>query len=190
MTRFVFISWHNDPVYLADTSEKIDRKMAAIIDSEWFSSVRLTVCPSVSRRFTFSLSYPEPLGQFQPNLAQRIIGWRGFKFVQIMDPVPFQGEKLKNILLNNHLASFNQTWNKVSLGDGHSSLFRWRAAPFYRVEKYEIAKIYWQNLWNTISTKLGTKNYWVKGIQVCSNNGPRPVPRWDKNEIAKIHERN
>ena len=28
-------------------------------------------------------SYPEPLGQFQPNLAQSILGWRGFKFVQM-----------------------------------------------------------------------------------------------------------
>ena len=30
--------------------------------------------------FTFSSSSPEPLGQFQPNLAQSILGWRGFKF--------------------------------------------------------------------------------------------------------------
>ena len=33
----------------------------------------------------------EPLGQFQPNLAQSI-GWRGFKFVQIEGPDLFQGE--------------------------------------------------------------------------------------------------
>ena len=29
---------------------------------------------------------PEPLGQFQPNLAQSILGWRSFKFVQIKGP--------------------------------------------------------------------------------------------------------
>ena len=31
---------------------------------------------------------PEPLDQFQPNLAQCIIGWRGFKYVQMKAP-PF-----------------------------------------------------------------------------------------------------
>ena len=35
-------------------------------------SVRLTVHLSVTF-FTFSLSFPEPLGQFQPNLAQNIL---------------------------------------------------------------------------------------------------------------------
>ena len=36
-------------------------------------------------------------------------------------------------------------------------------------------------------TKLGTKHPWVKGIQVCSNEGPRPFPRGDNYEIVKIH---
>ena len=36
-----------------------------------------------------------------------------------------------------------------------------------------------------ISTKLGTKHPWVKGIQVCSNEGPHPFPRGDNYEIAK-----
>ena len=26
---------------------------------------------------------PEQLGQFQPNLAQNILGWREFKFIQM-----------------------------------------------------------------------------------------------------------
>ena len=42
--------------------------------------------------FTFSSSSPEPLGQFQPNLAQSILRWRGFKFVQMKGPALFQGE--------------------------------------------------------------------------------------------------
>ena len=33
-----------------------------------------SVCPSVCNLFTFSSSSPEPLGQFQPNLAQSILG--------------------------------------------------------------------------------------------------------------------
>ena len=37
-------------------------------------------------------SSPEPLGQFQPNLAQIIFGWRGFKFVQMKGHALFQGE--------------------------------------------------------------------------------------------------
>ena len=37
-----------------------------------------------------------------------------------------------------------------------------------------------------ISTKLGTKHPWVKGIQVCSNEGPYPFPRGDNYKIAKI----
>ena len=54
-----------------------------------------SVCPSVylsvCKLFTFSFSSPEPLGQFQPNLAQSILGWRGFKFVQMKGPALFQG---------------------------------------------------------------------------------------------------
>ena len=52
------------------------------------SSVRPSVHPSVCKLFTFSSSSPEPLSQFQPNLAQSILGWRGFKFVQMKGP-PF-----------------------------------------------------------------------------------------------------
>ena len=37
-------------------------------------------------------SPPEPLVEFQPNLAQSILGWRGFKFIQMKDPALFQGE--------------------------------------------------------------------------------------------------
>ena len=38
------------------------------------SSVCLSVRPSVCKLFTFSSSSPEPLVQFQPNLAQSILG--------------------------------------------------------------------------------------------------------------------
>ena len=38
------------------------------------SVVRLSVRPSVRKLFTFSSSSPEPLVQFQPNLAQSILG--------------------------------------------------------------------------------------------------------------------
>ena len=41
-----------------------------------------------------------------------------------------------------------------------------------------------------ISTKLGTKHLWVKGIQVSSNEEPHPFPRGDNYEIVKIHGQN
>ena len=60
-----------------------------------------------------------------------------------------------------------------------------------------MVKINWRNLKifssrNTepIWTKLGTKHPWMKGIQVCSNEGPRLFPRGDNYEIVKIHWRN
>ena len=40
-------------------------------------------------------SSPEPLGRFQPNLAQCIPEWRGFKFEQKKGPALFQGEIIK-----------------------------------------------------------------------------------------------
>ena len=58
-------------------------------------SVCLSVCPSVCKLFLFSTSSPEPLGQFQPNLAQNILGWRGFKFVQMKNAAHRQGEIIK-----------------------------------------------------------------------------------------------
>ena len=67
--------------------------------------------PSVCKLFTFSSSSPETLAQFQPRLAQSIIGWRGFKFEQIKDL--FLRKMIVKIHwshFQNHLANFNQTW--------------------------------------------------------------------------------
>ena len=41
-----------------------------------------------------------------------------------------------------------------------------------------------------ISTRPGTKHSWLSGIQICSKEGPRPLPRRVSNEIAKIDWRN
>ena len=120
----------------------------------WSKFVRRRRC---CKLFTISSSSPEPLSQFQPNLSQSILRWRGFKFVQ-----------MKGLAL------------------------------FQRGDNYQIGKIHWRNkkkssspeLNGPISTKLGTMHPWVTGIQVCSNEGPRPLPRGDNYEIAKIHWRN
>ena len=56
--------------------------------------------------------------------------------------------------------------------------FKWRATPFPRGDNYKIAKVHWRNFkffsrtTGPISTKIGTKHPWVKGIQVCSNEEP------------------
>ena len=51
-------------------------------------------------------------------------------------------------------------------------------------------KIFFSRTAGLISTKLGTMHPWVKEIQVCSNEEPRPFPSEDNYEIAKIHWRN
>ena len=63
--------------------------------------------------------------------------------------------------------------------------------PFQKGDNFEIAKILlmkFKNLSSSInspiSTILGTKHHWVNGIQVCSNEGPRPFPRGGNYEIT------
>ena len=58
-------------------------------------------------------------------------------------------------------------------------------------------KIHWWNLkiffsrtTEPISTKLGTKHPWMKGIQICSNEGPCFFSRGDNYKMVKIHWRN
>ena len=68
--------------------------------------------------------------------------------------------------------------------------------PLPRGINKEIVNIHWWTLkiffirttW-PISTKLGTKHPRVMGIQflLIINEGPRPFPRGDNKEIAKIH---
>jgi hypothetical protein len=38
-----------------------------------------------------------------------------------------------------------------------------------------------------ILTRLGTDHPYVKGIQVCSNEGDNPSPRGNNSERLKIH---
>ena len=52
------------------------------------SIVRHHCCCCHRKLLTFSSS-PEPLNQFQPNIAQSILRLRGFKFVQMKGPTHF-----------------------------------------------------------------------------------------------------
>ena len=84
-------------------------------------SVRLSVCPSVCKLFTFSSSSPEPLGQFQPYLAQSILGWRGLKFLTIQGSFNSQKKRssffslIINIMVYSHrFALMFIDWNCFS----------------------------------------------------------------------------
>ena len=77
---------------------------------------------------------PDPLGQFQPNMAQSILGFRGFMFVQMTGHALIQGEiiankknyieNIKKYFCSEPLGQFLQTWHKASLDGGDSSLFK------------------------------------------------------------------
>ena len=71
---------------------KIPELKAQISVSDRLLSV---VCPSVCKFFIFISSSQEPLDQFQPNLAQRNLGYGEFKFVKMKGPTLFQGEITK-----------------------------------------------------------------------------------------------
>ena len=116
-------------------------------------------CPSSSSllslllTFTFSSLSPEPLSQFQANLAQSVLAIKAIQIPSNEGPRSFQ-----------------------------------------RGDNYESAKIHWQifkmffsRTNGPVSTKLSTNHPCVEGSQVCSNEGPRPFPKGDNYEIAKIH---
>ena len=116
--RLIYYCFSFD-IFLFFSSPEL-RAQVSFSDHLSSASVHPSVCPSVCKLFTFSSSSPEPLGQFQPNLAQSILRWRGFKFVHMKGPVLFKGEIIreqrkyideikKNLLLQNHLANFNHT---------------------------------------------------------------------------------
>ena len=165
------------------------------------ASVRPSVLPPVCLSLNFSQLNPlEPLCQFQPNLAQSILRWREFKRFQTKDKAHFQGEIITNWRNNidkssqEPLCKIQPNLAQSTLDEGNSSLFKWRPGPFPRGDNYEIAIIYWQNLkiyfsrtTEPISTKLSTKQPWVRVIQVCSNEVSGPFPKEDNYEIAKIY---
>ena len=56
--------------------------------------------------------------------------------------------------------------------------------------KIQNLKIVFSRTTCPISIKLYTKQPWMKGIQVCSNEGPRAFTMGDNSEIAKLHWQN
>ena len=73
------------------------------------SVVRLSASPSVRKLFAFSSSL-EPIGQFQPNLAQSILEWRGFKIFEMKGYACFHGYRnWRNLKI-----SFSRTTGPIS----------------------------------------------------------------------------
>ena len=70
--------------------------------SRSFSDQNLSVVIVVVVNFShFQSSSPEPLGQFQLNLAQSINEWRGFKFVQMKGSAPFpRGDNYEKVKIH------------------------------------------------------------------------------------------
>ena len=139
-------------------------------------------CPwHCHKLFTFPSSSPEPMGQFQPNLAQSILGWRGFKFVYMKGSALFQGEiitkkckyidEIKKSSSPEPLGQFQPNLAQCILRWWGLKLFKWKAPPFSRGDwKYidKLKNIILQNRWANFN-QLGTMHPWLKGIQVCSN---------------------
>jgi hypothetical protein len=77
------------------------------------------------------------------------------------------------------------------LGEGNSSK---EPGPLQRGDNHKNVKMGWGHLkiffsrtTGPILTRLGTDHPYVKGIQVCSNEGDNPSTRGDNSERLKIH---
>ena len=110
---------------------------------------RLLVCPSVCLYiFIFFSSTTGPistkLGTKYPWVKGiQVYSNEGKRHSQRGDN--WEITKINWQLLQNYWANFNQTWHKVSQGEGDSSLFNEGPCPFPKGDNYEIAKIHWRN---------------------------------------------
>ena len=117
-------------------------------------------------------------------------------------PANFQGEIITKLHWQILKIFFSRTTGPISTKLGTNHLWgkgiqvctNEGPCPFPREDNYHIAKIHWKILkiffsrtTRPISTKLGTNDLWVKGIQVCSYEGSRLFPKGDNYQIAKIH---
>ena len=75
---FAHLDLNPDPSFLAHPSRRL--KCAFLIKICPLSVVVVVVVVIVVVNFSHFPSPPDPMGQFQPNLAQSILGWRGLPF--------------------------------------------------------------------------------------------------------------
>ena len=142
-----------------------------------FSDQNLSIVQRRCRKlFTFSSSFQEPLGQVQPNLAQCILGWMGFKFVQMKGPALLQGDNYqiaKNTMTKFKKIFFSWTTGPISakLGTKHPWVTGWAWPPGNSpsVSDHELTN----NLGVVISTTLRYR-YSTNGM--CVQRGIRDDP--------------
>ena len=86
-------------------------------------------------------------------------------------------------LLQNHWANFNQTWHKVSLCEGDSSLFKRRAPPFSKGRKLGNKK----NKLTTVKNLL-LQNHWANFNQTWHkaslDEGDSSLFKWRTNKLS------
>ena len=98
----------------------------------------------------------------------------------------------KNLLLQNYWAYFNQTWHKVSLGEGNSGFFQMKGPILLQGEIIMKKRKYIDEIQKSSSPEPLSQfqpnlaQPLMKGIQVCSNEGPCSFPRGDNYEIVKF----
>ena len=92
-----FVNFFSSPEPKAHLSSFPDNNLSVV------RRLRCCRCSCLHRcrkLFTFWFSLREPMGQFQPNLVQSILGWSGFMFVQMKDHVLFkEGDNSKRAKL-------------------------------------------------------------------------------------------
>ena len=86
----------------------------------------------------------DTLWQFQPNLAQNILGLRELRILKMKTLLFFQGEIIATnwkyietcwkYFFKNRWANFNQTCHKVFLGKGNSIYFQFKGHAFFQGE--------------------------------------------------------
>ena len=91
---------------------------------------------SVTTLFTFSLSSPDSLRQFQPNLAQCILGWWGFD-----GPRPFsRGDNYEKAIIHwRNLKLFSSTTGQFQPNLAHSFL-RWKGLDVLQIRTIQFQK--------------------------------------------------
>jgi hypothetical protein len=103
---------------------------------------------------------------------------------------------LKNLLLQNQQAKINQTWYKLSFGEGNQFYSNKGPCPLQRGDNHKNVKMGWGHLkiffcrtTGPMLTRLSTNHPWRKRIQVSLMEGDSPSPRGDNSKRVKIHRK-
>ena len=124
---FTCLSVHQN-VIIHQILALLSQRLKWAFSDQNLSYVRLGHCHHHCRHcghrniLTFSSSSPEPLDQFQPNLTQSILGWWGFKIVQMKEGPPglfSRGDNYEIVIIPwQNLKIFSRTTEPISIKSG------------------------------------------------------------------------